>query len=102
VLYTDGLTEARQNGDFFGEHRLLERVQSLVPLSPRELTQSLCSEALAFSGGRLGDDLAILAVRLHSASEAAVRSLLWDGFDGGPHLLYSRVSLKSRGRRMGA
>ena len=57
VLYTDGLTEARRNGDFFGESRLLERVQSLSALSPSELTQSLYSEALDFAGGRLSDDL---------------------------------------------
>jgi serine/threonine protein phosphatase PrpC len=69
VLYTDGLTEARRNGDFFGESRLLERVQSLSALSPSELTQSLYSEALDFAGGRLSDDLAMLAVRLRPAGE---------------------------------
>jgi serine phosphatase RsbU (regulator of sigma subunit) len=69
VLYTDGLTEARRNGDFFGESRLHERVRLLAALPPRDLTQSLYAQVLDFAGGRLADDLAVLAVRLRPASE---------------------------------
>ena len=35
LLYTDGLTEARRDGDLFGESNLLSAVQTLAALPPR-------------------------------------------------------------------
>jgi len=64
LLYTDGLTEARRGGVMLGEHELLAQVASRLALSPADLTKQLYREALAFSGGDLGDDLALLAIRL--------------------------------------
>ncbi len=63
LLYTDGLTEARMNGAFFGERRLSEVLSRRVGWELRDLPQALLDEALEFSNGRLQDDVAILAVR---------------------------------------
>jgi serine phosphatase RsbU (regulator of sigma subunit) len=67
LLYTDGLTEAKAEGELFGEDRLMAQAAPLGALSPAELTQTLYSQVLAFAGGTLGDDLALLALRLSRA-----------------------------------
>lgn len=62
-LYTDGLTEAWQDSDLYGEERLFE----LLSASKRGSAQDIVAEAMAdvmqFAGNRLRDDLAVLAVR---------------------------------------
>ena len=63
LFYTDGLTEARLDGSFFGEHRLSEVLSRRVGWELRDLPQALLDEALEFSNGRLQDDVAILAAR---------------------------------------
>jgi PAS domain S-box-containing protein len=62
LLYTDGLTEARRNGDFFGETRLAEALVRTHAARIEELPSLLLDEALDFSGGTLVDDVALLAV----------------------------------------
>jgi serine phosphatase RsbU (regulator of sigma subunit) len=62
LLYTDGLTEARRNGDFFGETRLAEALVRERATRIEELPSLLLDEALHFSGGTLVDDVALLAV----------------------------------------
>jgi sigma-B regulation protein RsbU (phosphoserine phosphatase) len=61
VLYTDGVTEARRAGDFFGEDRLRA---SLVgsPRSAGSLAHDLLGAVLAFQEGPPADDIAILAL----------------------------------------
>ncbi|MHB8329386.1 MAG: PP2C family protein-serine/threonine phosphatase, partial [Acidimicrobiales bacterium] len=68
VLVTDGATEARgadEHGrpDFFGEKRLAEALSAVAGGSAEEIVEGVASAVLAFSGGRLGDDLALLALR---------------------------------------
>jgi serine phosphatase RsbU (regulator of sigma subunit) len=61
VLFTDGVIEARRNGELFGEKRL----DSLVKrerVSPERLPQVILDRVLAFSEGTLRDDVAILTV----------------------------------------
>ena len=62
LLYTDGLTEARARGKLYGETRLLASLESLRGIPPRLVPTSLFESALAFAGGALADDLAILAL----------------------------------------
>jgi serine phosphatase RsbU (regulator of sigma subunit) len=66
VLYTDGLTEWRADRTtFFGEEGVCKALESL-PDSPAAATvpQRLFEAAMAFCGGTLADDLAILAVSI--------------------------------------
>ena len=63
LLYTDGLTEARRNGEIFGEGRLAKALARSHATRIEELPLLLLNEALHFSGGTLRDDVALLAVR---------------------------------------
>lgn len=61
LLYTDGVTETRDRaGAFFP---LPEWLRQLGPVSPRELLDRLHQDLLHYSGGRLDDDIAAVAVR---------------------------------------
>jgi serine phosphatase RsbU (regulator of sigma subunit) len=61
-LYTDGAYEAHSDGELFGEDRLAELVEDSG--SGREACDRVSHVVAAFSGGRLEDDLAMLAVSL--------------------------------------
>ena len=70
LLYTDGLTEARraQNGDpraleLFGEDRVSAAVSRMRGMSSVEVVENLRDEVKTFSGGKLADDLCLLALR---------------------------------------
>ena len=63
LLYTDGVTEARQGGELFGERRLLEIVSELHGRSSEEIAQAVRQAAESF-GGKLWDDLDALVLRL--------------------------------------
>ncbi len=65
LLYTDGVLEARRDSDFFGEERL-ERLVRRKRVSPERLPQTILDQVLAFSDGRLTDDVALLALTLKS------------------------------------
>lgn len=63
VLYTDALTETRRSGQIFGEQRLLDFLASRAGRSAAEVIDDAVAEVLEFSGQRLRDDLAVLAIR---------------------------------------
>ena len=63
LFYTDGLTEARREEELFGEERLGTAFRGKASLPLEQLPQALLDEVFAFTGGRLPDDVAILAVR---------------------------------------
>ncbi len=68
VAYSDGLTEARnEQGDFFGEKRLLHLLPQLQDLSAKEFGQRLLEEVAHFAGEEpQNDDLSIILLhRLH-------------------------------------
>jgi len=71
VLYTDGVTEARQDGEFFGEKRLVEFVHRMEPLAPKKVPQAIFDEVLRFTGGRLSDDVAIVSVARSQGAEGS-------------------------------
>ena len=63
VLYTDGVTEAKRDGELYGEARLAALVATLDGCHPKTLAEKLGEDATAF-GGTLKDDMQILAFRL--------------------------------------
>ena len=62
VLYTDGVTDARREGTFFGEGRLLEVLEQAPDGHPQTLVDHLHEAVTAFAG-ELRDDVQILALR---------------------------------------
>ncbi|HWH34353.1 MAG TPA: SpoIIE family protein phosphatase [Acidimicrobiales bacterium] len=62
VLYTDGVTEARTDGVFFGEERLMEELGRRGGSRASELAEALERAVLDHQGGEAADDIAILVV----------------------------------------
>lgn len=65
LLYTDGVTEARNGADFFGEDRLTAALVSEGGVL-EGLSERILFSVLAFSNQRLRDHLALLAVGLRT------------------------------------
>jgi Stage II sporulation protein E (SpoIIE) len=63
MLYTDGVIEARRDGELFGEKRL-ETLVKRSRVSPQRLPQLNLDQVLAFSQNTLRDDVAVLALSL--------------------------------------
>ncbi len=68
-LYTDGLSEAHSGNTLFGEERVIDAVRRHAGESPDQVVEGVVAEALSFSGNHLGDDVAVLAVRLRCAKD---------------------------------
>jgi serine phosphatase RsbU (regulator of sigma subunit) len=67
LLYSDGVTEARNGREQFGSERLMEAGVRLVSSGPgpsraRTLVTSLVNEVLDYQSGLPHDDIAILAL----------------------------------------
>jgi chemotaxis methyl-accepting protein methylase/serine phosphatase RsbU (regulator of sigma subunit) len=63
LLYTDGIIEARAGNELYGEGRLLNTASGVSRAKPGPLLATLMDDVLSFAGGRLRDDVALLAVR---------------------------------------
>jgi serine phosphatase RsbU (regulator of sigma subunit) len=63
VLYTDGLAEARDGEDLFGEDRVAQNIKKDPGVAVDVLCKSLLEAARDFSAGPIDDDIAILAIR---------------------------------------
>jgi len=71
VLYTDGVTEAKRDGELFGEDRLVEFVRGMPPTPVKKVPAAVFDEVLRFTGGTLSDDVAIVSVaRRHGGAGA--------------------------------
>ena len=64
LLYTDGVTEARHNGEQFGEERLVRSVQTLGGRAPSEVVAAVTTEVQQFAAAGLADDLCLVAARI--------------------------------------
>ena len=65
LLYTDGLTEARRDGNFFGIEGVSAVLSVLEDPSPSEAIAVLRARVADFAYGALTDDLCLLAARIH-------------------------------------
>ncbi|MFJ9818300.1 PP2C family protein-serine/threonine phosphatase [Streptomyces sp. NPDC101151] len=61
LLYTDGVTETRDRSGTF--YPLAERVRSWTGETPHQILDHLHRDLIAYSGGRLDDDIAALVAR---------------------------------------
>jgi len=62
VLYTDGVIEARSDGELFGVERLDEVLASAPGRPAAEVAESVLKACRAHAGGDLGDDCAVVVV----------------------------------------
>lgn len=69
VMYTDGITEAWDGDQFYGDHRLVQLVEKPYP-SADELVTAILDDVLAFQVGTARDDIALVAVRVPGPDEA--------------------------------
>jgi serine phosphatase RsbU (regulator of sigma subunit) len=67
VLFTDGVIECRRDGELYGEERLDELLARRRELGPQELAEAILEDCRAFAGGALGDDCAVVCLRLSNA-----------------------------------
>ena len=63
LLYTDGLAEARNGDELFGEERIAMAIRRDPGAAPEIMTKALLEAARDFADGLIDDDVAVLAVR---------------------------------------
>ncbi len=63
VLYTDGVVEARREGELYGVERLDALLARRHELTPDALARAVVEECRAFAGGELPDDCAVVAIK---------------------------------------
>ncbi|MEU7133586.1 PP2C family protein-serine/threonine phosphatase [Streptomyces sp. NPDC046261] len=80
VLYTDGVTEARDASGRF--YPLAERLATMPELAPDPLVDRLVADLRDYTGGVLSDDAALLVVRRERRRSAAPQAL-HSAFGGG-------------------
>lgn len=74
LLYTDGLSEARRGTELFGLDRVIEAFAAFRGVPVRDVASGIAEAAIAFAGGALGDDLAIIVLERRASAGGAGRS----------------------------
>jgi sigma-B regulation protein RsbU (phosphoserine phosphatase) len=64
VLFTDGVIEARRQGELFEEDRLRAVVDRSAALGASAVADAVVAAALDFEGGRSRDDMAVVVIRV--------------------------------------
>ncbi len=63
LLFTDGVTEARRDGELYGDERLDAQLARLAVQPLAEMLRAIEDDVVHFAGNGVGDDLAMLALR---------------------------------------
>ena len=63
VMYTDGVIEARRDGELYGTERLDDLLTAQRGRPAAEIARSVTEDARRFAGGELSDDLAVVVIR---------------------------------------
>ena len=63
IVYTDGVIEARKEGELYGTERLDAVISEQRSLSADALARAVADDARRFAGGELADDLAVVVIR---------------------------------------
>jgi serine phosphatase RsbU (regulator of sigma subunit) len=63
VLYTDGVVEARRDGELYGTERLDAFLCEHRDLPPEELARGVVAACRTFAGGEVSDDCAVVVAR---------------------------------------
>jgi serine phosphatase RsbU (regulator of sigma subunit) len=63
VLYTDGVIEARRDGEQYGTERLDELLAGRRELPAGELSRAVLDGCRSFAGGELSDDCAVVVIK---------------------------------------
>jgi serine phosphatase RsbU (regulator of sigma subunit) len=66
-MCSDGIPEARRNGEIFGDGRLEDLLVQLGAARPEEMLRRLEEEVVDFVAGRPRDDLALFALRVNDS-----------------------------------
>lgn len=64
VLYTDGVTEARNGSEQFGEERLMGVLREASGMTPAKMLEVIRAAVAEFSPGEPKDDVAVLALQV--------------------------------------
>jgi serine phosphatase RsbU (regulator of sigma subunit) len=63
LITTDGILEAESvRGDHYGKERLVRIMAENKKASPAEVVEAIAKSAGSFTGGRLDDDITIVAI----------------------------------------
>jgi serine phosphatase RsbU (regulator of sigma subunit) len=63
VLFTDGVVEARRDGELYGDERLDALLTARHDRPARALASAVAEDAREFAGGDLSDDVAVVVIR---------------------------------------
>ena len=63
LITTDGILESESvRGDHYGKERLVRVLSEQKKASPAEVVEAIAKSASSFTGGRLDDDVTIVAI----------------------------------------
>lgn len=69
VLYTDGVIEARINGELLGERNLARFIENLNTRKAQDIPQHIFNHIISSTDGKLADDVALLTIGFEGAGE---------------------------------
>ncbi|HEX6596559.1 MAG TPA: SpoIIE family protein phosphatase [Acidimicrobiales bacterium] len=64
VLYTDGVTEARRDREFFEDERLMAVIRDSAGLSAQQLADRIVAAVVDYQGNNVRDDIAVVVLRV--------------------------------------